>query len=212
VSSVLSERLGEGLCAVDDVAAAFVAALGELTALRLANLLYFAQATHLALYGTPLFEDEIQASRDGPVVARLYDRHGGNHQNRAGRNVNARACGDADRLSVAGRAVVGAVARRYGQLSGEELADIARRQEPWRVTRGDLPPQAHSERTIPTELMRAFAAAQTEVSEQAVVSVAASARLEGVDLDATTIGYLHDVAERRLSADEIVARLVAARP
>jgi hypothetical protein len=49
------------------------------------------------------------------------------------------------------------------------------------------------------------------VSGQVVASIASSARLEGIDLDAVTIGYLHDLADGRLTADEVVARLVAAR-
>lgn len=199
------EAQSVGPCSVDDVAAAFVAAVDDLTAMKLEKLVYFAQATHLARYGTPLFEDEIQAWRDGPVVRRLYNQHTGM------RGVDEWASGDPARLTATGQAVVDTVVRRYGDLGAEELSDITHRQAPWRLTRGDLPPEANSERPIPIELMRDFYTAQARVTEQAVSSIAASARLEGVELDSTTIGYLHALAEQRVSADEVVARLVAAR-
>ena len=173
--------------------------------MKLEKLVYFAQATHLTRYGTPLFEDEIQAWRDGPVVRRLYNQHTGM------RIVREWASGDPDRLTVTGRAVVDVVVRRYGDLAAEELSDITHRQAPWRLTRGDLSPEANSERPIPIDLMRDFYAAQGDVSGQAVASIAASARLEGIELDPTTIAYLHELAERRLTADEVVARLVSAR-
>jgi len=172
--------------------------------MKLAKLVYFAQATHLARYGTPLFDDEIQAWRDGPVVRRLYNQHAGL------RTVRDWTSGDPDRLTDSARTVIDAVVRRYAGLDAEELSDITHRQAPWRLTRGDLPPEANSERPIPVDLMRDFYAAQGLVSDQSIASIAASARLEGIDLDAVTVGYLHDVAEGRLSADE-VARLVAAR-
>lgn len=201
----MSGAQSAGLCNVDDVAAAFVAACGDLTAMKLEKLVYFAQATHLARFGTPLFEDEIQAWRDGPVVRRLYNQHTGM------RSVHEWPTGDQARLTQTGRAVVDAVVRRYGDLGAEELSDITHRQAPWRRTRGDLEPDAYSERPIPIKLMRDFYTAQALVTEQAVSSIAASARLEGVELDATTLGYLHALAEHRVTADEVVARLVVAR-
>jgi uncharacterized phage-associated protein len=42
------------------------------TNMKLQKLLYFAQAAHLAVYGEPLFNDEIQAWKFGPVVPNVY--------------------------------------------------------------------------------------------------------------------------------------------
>ena len=44
----------------------------DITHLKLQKLLYFAQAAHLAAHGTPLFSDEIQAWKFGPVVPTVY--------------------------------------------------------------------------------------------------------------------------------------------
>ena len=44
-----------------------------ITNLKLQKILYFAQAAHLALCDKPLFEDEIQAWKYGPVVPSVYN-------------------------------------------------------------------------------------------------------------------------------------------
>lgn len=42
--------------------------------LKLQKLVYYCQAWYLALYGTPLFDDELQAWIHGPVQPSLYQR------------------------------------------------------------------------------------------------------------------------------------------
>lgn len=44
------------------------------TNLKLQKLLYYAQGFHLAVYGEPLFEEEIQAWAHGPVIPSVYNR------------------------------------------------------------------------------------------------------------------------------------------
>jgi uncharacterized phage-associated protein len=44
----------------------------ELTNLKLQKLLYYAQGHHFAMYGNPLFRDDIQAWSHGPVVPDVY--------------------------------------------------------------------------------------------------------------------------------------------
>jgi uncharacterized phage-associated protein len=44
----------------------------ELTNLKLQKLLYYAQGHHLAMFGRPLFSDDIQAWSHGPVVPDVY--------------------------------------------------------------------------------------------------------------------------------------------
>jgi uncharacterized phage-associated protein len=46
----------------------------EVTNLKLQKLLYYAQGHHLANYGTPLFDDAVQAWSHGPVVHNVYRR------------------------------------------------------------------------------------------------------------------------------------------
>lgn len=46
--------------------------LGEIDPMKLQKLVYYAHAWHLALYGTPLIRDDIEAWPHGPVVPSLY--------------------------------------------------------------------------------------------------------------------------------------------
>lgn len=43
-----------------------------LSNLKLQKLVYYAQGIHLALYGTPIFKDQIKAWAYGPVISELY--------------------------------------------------------------------------------------------------------------------------------------------
>lgn len=45
------------------------------TQLQLHKLLYFAQGWHLARFGEPLFQDEIEAWKFGPVVPYIYQKY-----------------------------------------------------------------------------------------------------------------------------------------
>jgi uncharacterized phage-associated protein len=50
-----------------DVAAAVLAQVGPMEAMRLQKLVYYSQAWHLAFVDEPIFADTIQAWRDGPL-------------------------------------------------------------------------------------------------------------------------------------------------
>lgn len=45
----------------------------RMTNLKLQKLLYYQQGYHLAFFGTPLFDDEIEAWMYGPVVPSVYN-------------------------------------------------------------------------------------------------------------------------------------------
>lgn len=45
----------------------------EISNLRLQKMLYYQQGYHLAAFGTPLFDDPIEAWQYGPVVPSVYD-------------------------------------------------------------------------------------------------------------------------------------------
>ena len=67
-----------------DIAELMIATAGEesdMTNLKLNKLLYFAQGTHLARTGRPLFEDEIIAWQLGPVVLSVYEKYKFNGKN-----------------------------------------------------------------------------------------------------------------------------------
>lgn len=43
--------------------------------LKLQKLVYYAQAWHLAIHGTPLFEEDFEAWVHGPVIPSLYQKY-----------------------------------------------------------------------------------------------------------------------------------------
>lgn len=67
-----------------DVAEYILAQQGEMSAMKLHRLVYYCQAWHLAWSGAPLFEEEIHAWANGPVVPALYELHEGDFTVRPG--------------------------------------------------------------------------------------------------------------------------------
>jgi uncharacterized phage-associated protein len=62
---------------VYDVAEYILAREGEMSAMKLHKLVYYCQAWHLVWDGAPLFDEEIQAWANGPVIPALYELHKG---------------------------------------------------------------------------------------------------------------------------------------
>lgn len=189
---------------VRDVAAAFVAADPDLTALKLHNLVYYTQAWHLAEHGHPAFDDEVQAWRQGPVVRRLYDLHRGR------RRVAGLIEGTGRPLPPSVLEIVSTVWLRYGHLSADELSRITHRERPWREAREGLPPEARGERALDAEVMRAFYRTQGGRRAERTQEVLATLRLEGLEPTPQGLARLEDVSSGRMSAKEAVSQAVAA--
>jgi uncharacterized phage-associated protein len=87
---------------------------------KIHKLLYYCQGWHLALTGTPLFHEAIEAWTNGPVVADLW------HDERKGRPLPPEQ--DLDGL---GLGTVGFVVSRYGGLNGVDLIRLTHSERPW---------------------------------------------------------------------------------
>jgi uncharacterized phage-associated protein len=135
---------------VDDVAKAVLAELGPMDAMKLEKLLYYAQGWHLAVTDRPLFEEPVEAWRDGPVVDAVYQQH--KHL----RTVHDWPSGDASRLSEDQLQMITLICSQYGHLSGDDLSNLTHVEAPWVVTRGDLPRSHGSRRPIVVDLMKRF--------------------------------------------------------
>jgi uncharacterized phage-associated protein len=189
---------GAAVADVDDVAGAILAAAGPMTAKKLEKLVYYAQAWHLAWHQRPLFPETIEAWAQGPVVRHLYDQHRRQYQ------VRVWASGDADRLSEDERHTVAWVVGKYGPFTAEALSRMTHHDSPWRTARGALAEDARSDRPITHDSMAAFYSRQQADPETAVQLAAASAALEGVELDDDWQATLQDVAAGRVSVEELV--------
>ena len=65
------------MASVFDVAAYILERRGRMTAMKLQKLVYYSQAWSLVWDGRPLFDDEVQAWVNGPVVYDLFKAHQG---------------------------------------------------------------------------------------------------------------------------------------
>lgn len=107
---------------------------------QLQKLVYYSQCWSLAWDGEPLFDDEIQAWRNGPVVPAL--RH------------SLECCPSGTSIeSENARATIDAVLEFYGSMNGKELSKLSHEQRPWLEARGDLPETQASSRAIAPQIM-----------------------------------------------------------
>lgn len=104
------------------------------------KLLYYAQAWTLAWDGEPLFDEPIEAWRDGPVVrsVRYY-------RPRPDASVS---------LTAQQKANIEAVLQSYADIPGRTLGEMTHQESPWKETRGDLPASASCSAPISHERMR----------------------------------------------------------
>jgi len=191
------------MTSVHDVAAALLREIGEMTTMKLQKLAYYCQSWHLARHRSPMFDEEIQAWRQGPVVPLLWREH------RSQRKVHEWPLGDPENLGPTERETLDWVARNYGHFSAERLSRMTHRELPWRLARGVLPDEAGSENPIQQSVMAAYFARQQAEPDTAVSQVAASAALEGIELDDEWQAELREVADGNVSADDLVAAEIA---
>jgi uncharacterized phage-associated protein len=124
----------------------------EMTNLKVQKLLYYSQSLHLALFDEPLFENEIQAWRYGPVCPpayRFYSEF------------------EAQQLPIPGEDVLSQVPdetkylleKVWNSFSGYHaylLSDMTHVEFPWRNARRGLPKEASSTEPILLKDMKAL--------------------------------------------------------
>lgn len=189
---------------VHDVAAAMLTRTGPESPMKLQKLLYYAQAWHLATHGRPLFPDDIEAWRDGPVIRSIWDRHKGQH------HVEVWDEGDPARLMADEQAVVSLVVERYGQFSRHELSAMTHDELPWRQARTGLSDSEPCRAPLSHDVMARYFRRQVSDGETAINEATASARLEGYDVSDRCTAAMRAVADGQLSTEEAVAREIQA--
>lgn len=120
------------MVSVYDVARYFLSLVDEeagdfLSNLKLQKLVYYAQGFNLALFNRPLFSDEIEAWRHGPVVPELY---------RAYKSFGSGAIPhptdfDPDIFDKDTCELLDEVYQVYGQYSAWRLRDMTHEETPW---------------------------------------------------------------------------------
>ena len=102
---------------------------GELVSnLKLQKLLYYMQGFHLAVFGEPLFEEEIEAWMYGPVVPSVYDHY----QEYGNKGIEPES--EVLELSSEEEALFADVLRVYGDYSAIGLMNLTHNEYPWKST------------------------------------------------------------------------------
>ncbi|OIR45756.1 Panacea domain-containing protein [Corynebacterium sp. NML130628] len=117
---------------VHDVAAYLLQYFNHpITTMKLQKLAFFSQGWSLGLLDEPLFQEEFQAWRHGPVCYELYQRHRGQYFISDWR-------GNPDRLGAYQKRLIDGVLQNYGALSGSDLSELTHKQgTPWSTTRSE---------------------------------------------------------------------------
>ncbi len=116
---------------VNDVAAYIVNQRGPMSAMKLQKLCYYSQAWHSVWESRVLFDSQIQAWANGPVIPELYARH-------RGRFLIESWDGNVNNLDGAERASVDAVLDAYADKSPQWLSELTHMEQPWKSARQGL--------------------------------------------------------------------------
>lgn len=142
------------MVAVQDIADYLIAFSHEhgdpVSNLKLQKLLYYAQAWHLAIHDEPLFSDPIQAWVHGPVVPSVYHRY----KDWAWKPIedNPETPDLGEHVSSHLTEMMGV----YGTMTAYALELLTHQEDPWKIARGNLPPDESSSAVISQEDMKRF--------------------------------------------------------
>lgn len=134
----------------------------EMTNMKVQKLLYYSQSLHLALYDEPLFEEEIQAWRYGPVCPPAYKFY---------------SEFEAQQLPIPTqefllqipedkKSLLEEIWGYFGGYHAYRLSDMTHLEFPWKKARKGLPSQARSTEPILLEDMRALGYQKLDVIER----------------------------------------------
>ena len=116
----------------------------EMTNMKIQKLLYYAQSLHLALYNEPLFAEEIQAWRYGPVCPPAYNFYS---------EFEAKQLPIPDKESLLQlpsekKELLEEIWEYFGGYHAYKLSDMTHVEFPWKNARKGLPSQASSTEPI----------------------------------------------------------------
>ncbi|MEM0978799.1 MAG: type II toxin-antitoxin system antitoxin SocA domain-containing protein [Cyanobacteria bacterium P01_H01_bin.58] len=135
-----------------DVARYILNKTGTMTAMKLQKLVYYSQAWSLVWDESPLFEEDIQAWANGPVVPVLYRYHRGQFKV----DEDTFADGDVDALTPNQKDSVDKVLEALQHKSGQWLSELTHMESPWKDARGELKPTERCTNVISLAAMHEY--------------------------------------------------------
>lgn len=136
---------------VFDVAKYILAKCGDMSAMKLQKLCYYAQAWSLVWDDKPLFDEEFQAWANSPVCNELFQKTKGKFLVTAEDETG----GNGD-LTDNQKDTIDKVIEYYAPHNAQWLSRLTHLEEPWRQARGSLPEEAHSSDVISKESMAMY--------------------------------------------------------
>jgi uncharacterized phage-associated protein len=124
----------------------------EMTNMKVQKLLYYAQSLHLALYDEPLFNDEIQAWRYGPVCPPAYKFY----SNFEAQQLPIPSGDDLGQIPDDKKDLLEEVWGYFGSYHAYKLSGMTHLEFPWKKARKGLHPEARSTEAIQLEDMKAL--------------------------------------------------------
>jgi len=132
--------------------------------LKLQKLLYYAQAWHLGLYDSPLFEEDFQAWIHGPVIPDLYDKYADFGWQDIDDIKSVRGL-ELSSLSSEDKDFLNEVVQEYLDCDDYELEQMIRVEVPWNKTRDNLAPDEPSHKVIKKEWIKEYYGARAKEQE-----------------------------------------------
>ena len=132
---------------VFDVAAYILEKMGKMTTMKLQKLVYYSQAWSLVWDESRLFQEDIEAWANGPVVRDLFNYHRGMYQ------ISSIPIGNPRLLDQEQQETVDAVLEYYGDKSAQWLIDLSHVETPWIQMRQGLPITERGNKIIPLEVI-----------------------------------------------------------
>lgn len=123
----------------------------EITNLKIQKLIYYAQGWFLGIHGEPLFSDELEAWRHGPVQPEVYQRFKDFKFNPITEEPDCPAFSE-KRI----RKILDYIIDRYGCYSPFELKKMTHKEQPWIDARRGLAPTENGRETIENDSMMKF--------------------------------------------------------
>lgn len=138
---------------IDDVATYVIGKFSApISTMKLQKLCYMAQGWSLAITDEPLFSEDFEAWKNGPVNYRLFNQHRGMFL------VDAWSSGDPSALDPKQLAILYGAIKNYGALNGSQLGDLTHQPgTPWSRARANagVGNGARTQQTIPKDDIRA---------------------------------------------------------
>ena len=124
----------------------------QMTNMKVQKLLYYAQSLYLALFDEPLFPEEIQAWRYGPVCPSAYHLYSEFEANQ----LPIPSPEFVDKIPPEKRNLLEEVWEYFGEHHPYSLSSMTHLEFPWQKARKGLPPEARSIEPILLEDMKAL--------------------------------------------------------